>query len=102
MALIDEIKTKYPSPQAACYDTIPATSRSAGDYCVGGAICMTAGNMTQTFPTTYILAIALRELNPALPSEHALAYAALIITNNDVENFDEAWEIARQALAYQP
>lgn len=99
MALIDDIKAKYPSPQAARDDTIPATSISSG-YCVGGALCLSV-NVDNRFPRTVTLEYALRLLNPRLSTLPSERYATLIIENNDNGKFEEAWQVAQQALEYQ-
>ena len=99
MSLIESIKSCYPSPIAMSrikHDTV--------GYCVGGAICLyNAEHLPPArFPCAPRLAKRLVELNPSLPAALADQYARMIIHNNDLEAFNQAWQIAASALEYQP
>ena len=72
-------------------------------YCVGGALCLAVlGAQSIRFPTARYLTRLLAKINPdleAVPSE-AGRLAKAIIAANDRGDFEEAWRVAGEALAY--
>ena len=92
------IRAHFPNPirlpeTEAEDDTLPD-----GAYCVGGALCyaLLPGN-DASFPDPGLVAEALRQLNPALLYEDAVAFAHRIIEVNDRGDFAQAWDYAEQA-----
>jgi hypothetical protein len=112
MAIIDDIKSRYPNP-GRCF---PDGSHPGHNYCVGGSIVLYArsvGKLSKLtdqyqhdtgdyFPRPGYLGTILTILNPQLPSELAHAWAGQITKYNDRGDFEEAWNITQQALEYIP
>lgn len=94
---IDTIRDLYPNPVAMDRTTDPDQC-----YCVGGAICLYTNTTSEsgdvpTFPNEETLARALQSINDTLRARRAKDYAEDIINANDNGNFEDAWNIAREA-----
>lgn len=82
-----KIRKLYPNPKRA-------SLVGHGDYCVGGA-CVLYTNGTNSIPLPETINQALIKLNPKVTSGY---YGREIMENNDMENFNEAWDLVRKAL----
>lgn len=84
-----EIRAKYPAPVVVLGDS----SLPEGCYCVGGALCLFTGHDGgNTNPSEWVLTLALENANHRLDHEHSKAVAKYIIEQNDLGNFDDAWD----------
>ena len=91
---IADIQAQFPHPCRAR----PGPAHELGAYCVGGALCLSAGARWR-WPEPWQLRQALRRLNPALREASASWYARRIIKANDRAEFATAWRLATAALA---
>lgn len=90
--LIWLIRAMYPNP-------VPSSIKQYGtEYCVGGAVCLFAGHSIGNFPSHNRIANALMRLNGNLSRNAATSAAHKIVTTNDSDRIEEAWETARVAL----
>ena len=99
---IATVRAAYPAPRS-----YKDNDGSNASYCVGGALCLYAGiqgDGDQHFPHRGQLALALGKLNPQLNFRSSLAsrLAFSILYTNDHERYEEAWEVASQALEWRP
>ena len=94
------IRAQYPTPSKQNrYGT-----HIDGEYCVGGALALAFYGHTPDiprFPEEEAIAEMLQVLNPALSDSLALEYADSLVDRNDVGDFEEAWQIAGEALDYR-
>jgi hypothetical protein len=96
---IAEIQADYPTPCTKDDD-----DGVSWRYCVGGAICLAHGFLTDTaghrmhFPEEDELATVFEHVNPALEATRAYTLALMVINANDTGLFDEAWRLAETAL----
>ena len=97
---IAAIRAAYPEPRQAWHDPSPGHT---GDYCVGGAFCLSSGiwSAGKTFPSPSDLAQTFELMIPTLSAEQAFDYAKEIIDANDEGQFEEAWEILGEMLEWQ-
>ena len=99
---IAAIRAQYPAP-ITCAASLHGKVGGREAYCVGGALCLAVlGGQSTRFPVPTYLAKLLAEINPSLgavPSE-AGELAKAIVRANDKSDFEEAWRVAGEALAY--
>lgn len=97
MKTLNQIKSNYNNPVALCRQI---GRDLEGKYCVGGAVCATAG-IHNNFPAPCTLANGLMKLNARLREQYALILALGIIGENEFENFESAWDIVDKALKHK-
>jgi hypothetical protein len=116
MLTIEEIQQRYHTPVSQ-RDADPAAPHA---YCVGWAVCMAFQPAFPSwdtdleddhFPGEYQMARMLADINPDLDDadpdadledSKAWEFAAAITDSNDTErDFEAAWHVAAQALAYR-
>lgn len=110
---IQRLKRRYPNAKPS--------ARALGvrglDYCVTGALgrgqlsiwrrmwSIFTGYPAQSaarFPLPHIIKETLRKYNPQLTHGRALSFAFAIMAANDAGRIDKAWNIAEEALAWDP
>ena len=101
MINIIAVRTAYPTPRS-----FGDNDNSDASYCVGGAICLYTELQEvgdARFPNKDQLALVLEELNPQLSCHHPFAQymAQKIIDKSDHERYEDAWEVASQALEWR-
>lgn len=94
---MEAIRAFYPRPKNATKPYM-AGELNVG-YCVGGALCKYIGHTEANFPIVAVLADCLMEANPELDEHDAMSYALDIVTHNDNDDFDAAWEVLHRALS---
>ena len=99
---IAAIRAQYPAP-ITCAASLHGKVGGREAYCVGGALCLAVlGAQSAPFPAPTYLAKLLAKINPnleAVPRE-AGELAKAIVRANDKSDFEEAWRVAGEALAY--
>lgn len=97
-----EIRAAYPKP-------LSVRDRRRGAYCIGGAVLRYAhrqglislgewSGLEISWPVPTVLALVLHRLNPKLTPKVALAAARIVITLNDAQDFELAWQVLDMAL----
>lgn len=108
---VSQLRKMYPQPKRAS-----DKARTAGDYCVGGALCrylaaikpdtkftkhMQDRNLSVgscSFPSVHTVAEALKIANPWISLDRANELAYDVITYNDRGNFEPAWDSLQAGL----
>lgn len=97
------ISKKYPNPVIGS----EKNEQDPEKYCVGGAFCLYQGKYDPIFeheahfpPTATWLADELRKANEELDDDAAHHFADRILTANDNEHFESAYDELTSALSY--
>lgn len=99
---IEELQQRFPAPCQAPQIHFLALDIEDNRYCVGGALCLSQGKETMRFPVTEELEAALLDANPGLRSYPGLwRHARKIIRANDKGDFEAAWSLLAEALAWR-
>ena len=102
---INRIKDMFPNPETGS-TSFSGKSESGGRYCVGGAYIMYSFPSTYwkdrdlCFPNVKRLAKAFVD-KTSMEQTQAEELARLVIEANDVEEFEEAWELLSQVLDHE-
>ena len=116
--VVAAMKAKFNEPISLQDATTEARKRSIEDfelhtisikygYCVGGAVVLFADpnyqdNGLGVFPPARKVAEALRKLNKHIDRSSSMFYARGIIGENESTEFESAWSLVCEAIAYRP
>ncbi|MFQ5910582.1 MAG: hypothetical protein ACE5IJ_07685 [Thermoplasmata archaeon] len=103
---VEQLMKEFPCPEP-CHPE-DTTQRDGPHYCVGGALVMKARGLKpenaeyrKRFPQDWMIAEALRHLNPLLPAREASYISNQIIENNDGGDLKGAWEWVQRGLGWR-
>ena len=101
--IVTELKKLYPHPVVAKY--------LGSGYCIGGSLIAQQKGISAEeienkelafFPSSHVLAKALRKQNPSLSKKQSIVLATDIIRLSDAENYRAAYGFMNIALTMTP